>query len=142
MKHPYSAPLIISILVSVSWNNSALSASPVDDVINSFSVTAKQNDTNFKGFSSARGQQLYMSTNTGGKPATPSCTTCHTTSPFNAGKTRAGKLIEPMALSKTANRFSDPKKVAKWFRRNCKSVLGRECSAIEKGDYLTFLSNQ
>jgi len=142
MKKPYSAFLIAGIIASVFWVTNAHSASPVDTIINSLAAITKQNDANFKGFSSKRGQRLYMSTNTGGKPATPSCTTCHSTSPVNAGKTRAGKLIEPMALSKTPNRFSDPKKVAKWFRRNCKSVLGRECSAVEKGDYLTFLTQQ
>jgi len=31
--------------------------------------------------------------------------------------------------------------VAKWFRRNCKTVLGRECTAQEKGDILTYLSS-
>ena len=39
-------------------------------------------------------------------------------------------------------RFTDPEKVAKWFLRNCTSVLGRECTAIEKGDFLTFMSAQ
>jgi hypothetical protein len=47
-----------------------------------------------------------------------------------------------MALSKTPDRYTDPKKVAKWFRRNCKSVLGRECTPLEKGDFLAFMMNQ
>ena len=58
------------------------------------------------------------------------------------GVTRAGKPIEPMAVSKTPNRYTDHRKVAKWFRRNCKSVLGRQCSPREKGDFLTFMINQ
>ena len=50
--------------------------------------------------------------------------------------------IEPMAVSVTPDRYTDPKKVAKWFRRNCKSVLGRECATLEKGDFLTFMISQ
>ncbi len=77
-----------------------------------------------------------------GKSETPACTVCHTASPLKMGETRAGKPIEPMAVSVTPDRYSDPKQMAKWFRRNCKSVLGRECTAQEKGDFLTFMIGQ
>ena len=93
-------------------------------------------------FSAARGKAFFLARHTGGKPDTPSCTTCHTRSPSKSGKTRAGKTIAPMALSKSPKRFSDLKKVEKWFRRNCRSVLGRECTALEKGDFLTFMTSQ
>ncbi len=92
-------------------------------------------------FSAAKGKAFFETTHTGGKPATPSCSTCHTKNPRAMGKTRVGKLIQPMALSITPDRFSDPAKVAKWFRRNCKSVLGRECSPTEKGNFLTYLTS-
>ena len=94
------------------------------------------------GFSAERGKAFYYAKHSSGKPATPSCTTCHTDSPLKRGKTRTGKVIEPMALSKTPDRYSDPEKVEKWFRRNCKSVLGRECTPVEKGDFITFMISQ
>ncbi len=90
--------------------------------------------------SAARGEALFMGTHSGGKPETPSCTTCHTNNPRATGQTRAGKAIEPMALSVNPARFTDSAKVAKWFRRNCNSVLGRECSAGEKADVLAWLA--
>jgi len=92
-------------------------------------------------FSAARGKKLFLGTHTGGKPQTPSCTTCHTKDPHAQGRTRAGKAIKPMAVSKTPARFTDPKKVAKWARRNCKTVLGRECTKTELGDVLTYLNS-
>ena len=94
------------------------------------------------GFSAARGKAFFLARHSGGKPATPSCTVCHTSSPRNTGKTRAGKAIKPMAVSKTPDRFTNAKKVAKWFRRNCRSVLGRKCTPMEKGDYITFMISQ
>ena len=93
-------------------------------------------------FSAEAGRQLFLSQNTGGKAATPSCSTCHTTDPTAAGRTRVGKPIEPMAVSRTPNRFTDAEKVEKWFRRNCNSVLGRECTPEEKGNFLTFMISQ
>ena len=83
-----------------------------------------------------------MADHQGGKPDTPSCTTCHTKNPTAMGQTRAGKEIKPMAVSKTPDRFTDPEKIAKWFLRNCTSVLGRECTAAEKGDIITFLASK
>ncbi len=94
------------------------------------------------GFSAERGKAFYQARHKGGKPATPSCATCHTDSPLKAGRTRTGKVIQPMAISRTPDRYSDPEKVAKWFRRNCRSVLGRECTPREKGDFLTFMISQ
>ncbi len=92
-------------------------------------------------FSAARGKAFFLGTHKGGKPQTPSCTTCHTKNPRNSGRTRAGKVIKPMAVSKTPSRFTDPKKVKKWARRNCKTVLGRECTHTELGDVLTYLGS-
>ncbi len=92
-------------------------------------------------FSAAAGKALFLSQNTTGKPDTPSCSTCHTTNPTQPGRTRVGKVIDPMAVSRTPNRFTDPAKVEKWFRRNCKSVLGRECTPKEKGEYITYMNS-
>jgi len=92
--------------------------------------------------SADRGRALFTSVHAGGKPDTPSCITCHTKNLRGQGMTRAGKVIDPIALSANPSRFSDTKKVAKWFRRNCKSVLGRECSAGEKADVIAFLMTQ
>ncbi len=89
-----------------------------------------------------RGRVLFTSKHTGGKPDTPSCITCHTSNLRGRGETRAGKVIEPMAVSVNPTRFTDSAKVAKWFRRNCKTVLGRECVAREKADVIAFLMSQ
>jgi hypothetical protein len=92
--------------------------------------------------SAVRGREFFLARPASGKSETPSCTSCHTNSPFKDGQTRAGKTIAPMALSKAPDRYADPKKIEKWFRRNCKSVLGRVCSAREKGDFILFMTSQ
>lgn len=69
-----------------------------------------------------------------------SCQTCHGTDLTKNGKhARTGKPIEPMAHSANAERYTDLKKVNKWFTRNCKWTIGRECSDQEKGDVLAYL---
>ncbi|WP_210325799.1 DUF1924 domain-containing protein [Oricola nitratireducens] len=114
----------------------AVMAGPRDDILAGYAAEA-----GVTAFDAAAGKALFTGTHTGGKPETPSCTTCHTGNLTGPGKTRAGKVIEPMAVSANPQRFTDPAKVEKWFGRNCRSVLGRECSAKEKGDVITWLSS-
>lgn len=68
------------------------------------------------------------------------CASCHTANPTQAGKhIVTGKSIAPMAPAVNAQRFTDLAKTEKWFRRNCKDVVGRECQANEKADILAWL---
>ncbi len=113
-------------------------ANPVRDAL----LAGYAADAGVSRFSADAGQALFLSQNTGGKEATPSCTSCHTNNPQAQGRTRVGKVIEPMAVSANPERFTDPEKVEKWFRRNCTSVLGRECTPEEKGNFLTFMISQ
>jgi hypothetical protein len=71
----------------------------------------------------------------------PACATCHTDNPAQSGRHAiTGKDIKPLAPAANAERFSDPAKVEKWFKRNCKEVVGRECTAGEKADFVAFLA--
>ena len=120
----------------------ALAAGPRDSIVAGYLAAARSADPAFTEFSAARGEALFRASPGSGKPDTPSCTTCHTAVPQNKGQTRAGKDIDPIATSTTPRRFTDPAEVEKWFGRNCMSVLGRECSAAEKGDFITFMMGQ
>jgi len=91
--------------------------------------------------SAQRGAAFFAATHVGGKPDTPSCSTCHTADPRAEGRTRAGKVIEPMAVSRNPTRYTDLKFVEKWFGRNCDSVLGRACTAGEKADFIAYMSS-
>jgi mono/diheme cytochrome c family protein len=84
----------------------------------------------------ARGQQFFTSTH--GREW--SCASCHGAVPTQMGKHAAtGKPIEALPPALNATRFTDAAKTAKWFRRNCNDVLGRECTAAEKADLVSWL---
>jgi Domain of unknown function (DUF1924) len=133
--------VLASVLLCVAVASEAAPAGR-DSVLAMLAGEAKQINASFTGFSADRGRVFWTSTHTGGNPDTRSCTACHTQNPHATGQTRAGKSIEPMAVSSNPQRFTDPQKVEQWFGRNCKTVLGRECTAIEKGDVITFLATQ
>ncbi len=84
----------------------------------------------------AQGQQFFNATH--GREW--SCASCHNALPTGDGKhASTGKAITALAPAFNPERFTDPAKSEKWFRRNCKDVLARECSAAEKADVLAWL---
>jgi hypothetical protein len=89
--------------------------------------------------SASRGETLFLTKRTHSNGETVSCTNCHTDNPKATGKTRANKLIEPIAPVANRERFTDPAKVEKWFKRNCKDVLERACTAQEKADFIAYM---
>ena len=88
--------------------------------------------------SAERGKSFFTSRHGGDL----SCASCHGAPPVVQGKhASTGKLIEPLAPAINPARFTDTAKVNKWFTRNCKDVLSRECSAAEKADVLAYLTS-
>lgn len=70
-----------------------------------------------------------------------SCSACHGNPPTAPGKhASTGKTIAPLAPAFNAQSLTDTAKVDKWFRRNCKDVVSRECTAAEKADVLAYLT--
>lgn len=90
----------------------------------------------------ARGEAFYRQ-NHGVSADMPGCYACHGPDPRQSGKhVITSKKIAPMAVSANPERFTDEAKIEKWFRRNCKEVVGRECTAAEKADFLAWLVRQ
>lgn len=84
----------------------------------------------------ARGEQFFTSRH----GHDWSCATCHGASPTQTGKHAAtGKSIGALAPAFNPERFTDSARTEKWFRRNCNDVVGRECTASEKADILSWL---
>ncbi|TCJ15794.1 DUF1924 domain-containing protein [Parasulfuritortus cantonensis] len=88
----------------------------------------------------ARGK-AFAGKNWGVSEKLSSCTACHTENPRNPGRHAVtGKTIQPLSPAVNPERFSDPAKVEKWFKRNCKEVVGRACSPAEKADFIQFVA--
>ncbi len=131
-----SSFVILGLLYSIN----VFAATP-QALLKEYEVQAKQENSAFSGFSSDRGASFFRMERMHSDGKKVSCSTCHTADPRNQGKTRANKLIEPMAPIVNPQRFTDAAKVEKWFGRNCKDVLERACTAQEKGDYIQYLVN-
>lgn len=112
------------------------SAQTPNDALTTIKLDAKGANPAFQGFSAERGASFFRQTH--GNEL--SCSSCHTENPGASGKhAKTGKIIKPLAPAANAERFTDPAKVEKWFKRNCNDVLGRVCTPQEKGDVITYL---
>ena len=107
-----------------------------ENILLNYAVEAKRENPAFVTFDARRGDVFFHEKH-GGEW---SCSSCHTDNPSDMGRHVVTlKTIHPMRAGADSDRLQDPHKVEKWFKRNCKDVLSRECTALEKGDVLTYL---
>lgn len=136
LKSATPALLAIALLAAPA----AFAADAARDVIKA--GYAKQAGPGFGGFSAERGRALFESRNTA-SPDYASCTTCHTADPTAQGRhAKTGRAIQPVAVSANPKRFTDAAKVEERFERDCQTVLGRVCTATEKGDYIAYMESK
>ena len=125
--------LAVTLLAAASF--AAAAATPAE-LQRRLEAEARGASPAFAGFSAQRGEAFFKSAHGGDW----SCASCHTANPLAAGRhAKTQKTIAPLAPAANAERFTDARAVDKWFRRNCNDVLGRECTAQEKGDVLQYL---
>jgi hypothetical protein len=131
----FQLPVPKVILVWLLCAGTSHAESPLQ-FIDTYARQARLDNDGFSGFDPARGESLFKTKH----GADWSCSSCHTETPEKTGThVVTQKLIKPLAPAANPERFTNQAKVEKWFKRNCKDVLKRECSATEKGDVLTSL---
>lgn len=136
-------PLAAVALALFALPVAVLAAGDRATLLSAYAAKAKVSDAGFAGFSAQRGETLYRGNFTGGDARTPSCATCHGADPRAPGRNaKTGRPIDPVAVSAAPQRYTDAAEVDKHFTRDCKSVLGRDCTALERGDYIAFMAGQ
>jgi len=97
-----------------------------------------------KDISAKNGQALWQKKfQRAGETTQRSCASCHTNDLTAEGKhVKTAKPIKAMSPSVNSERLSQARKIEKWFKRNCKWTINRECSVQEKADFLAFINNK
>lgn len=135
----FGAAATVGLALLLGVPSRAHAAAPTaQELLREYEAAARKESPAFAGFQAAEGRRIYETPHVqDGAPV--SCATCHTADPRQRGTTPAGKLVDPLAPSANPSRLTDRREVEKWFKRNCKQVIGRECTATEKGHFLTYL---
>lgn len=130
-------PRLFIMAAALTVTTTALAGTPVEVLLSTYRQQGASN------FSAAAGKAFWnQAVRPSGADRDRSCATCHTADLHQTGKHAVtGKEIKPLAPSVMSKRLTNPTKIGKWLKRNCEWVRGRECTAQEKGDVLTYLKD-
>lgn len=150
----------ITLLVFTFFSVLAMATEP-EDFLAAYAKQASQVEPGFAGFSAERGRAFYFRTHKIDGGSELSCASCHHADPRKGsvahkdqipcrachitlhkgheGSSMVKREIPPLAPLTNPNRFTNEWKVEAWFDWNCKLLLKRECTPLEKGDLITWL---
>ena len=126
-------------LLSVVQGTAFADAASAEKLENKYAAIAKNIDPASKGASAEDGKAFFNRQLTiKGKQV--ACASCHTSNPADTGKKIVtGKPIKPLAPAANPDRFADVDKVEKNFEKHCLDIIGRDCTAQEKANFIAYL---
>ena len=125
--------------ISASWIAASPAAAPA---VSAAELIQHYNLESGQPADATRGEAFWQQSRAGSDQQPRQCARCHGQNLSESGKHyKSGKTIQPMAPSINPKRYTSLKKVEKWFKRNCKWTIGRECTPAEKSDLILYLSN-
>lgn len=123
-------PVALALLAALQVPAHAAGTTPAGELARWSAMAGRSGDA-------ARGEAFFNARH-GGEW---SCASCHGRPPTGTGRHAAtDKAIAPLAPAFEPTRFTDAAHADKWFRRNCRDVLARECTPAEKADVLAYLT--
>lgn len=154
------AAALLFVFVAIQ-GNAGLAQSPAH-LLARYAVQARLEDPAFDGFSPDRGRAFYFAPRVIVGLGEANCASCHLDDPTQGIRAHRAKVLcrachvidetehpDPAhakkrhlgAFSPAVNpeRFRDFERVERHFEVNCRLVLQRTCTAIEKGDLITWL---
>lgn len=134
MKHKYSRQLLVFVISALS---TIAICFPVQAADTSAQAQYEKWSVNAgRAGKAQQGEQLFNQKHGN----VWSCASCHNSPPTSPGKhASTSKPIKPLAPAFNVEAFTDNSKIEKWFKRNCRDVMSRECTAAEKADVLAYL---
>lgn len=134
----------LSIVLAAVLGLAAVSAQA--DVANAvklekkYQAFAKTANPEYSGPSAVDGKLFFNRKIKGANGKETSCSSCHTQNPANEGKNVVtGKPIAPLSPNVNFKRFADVDKVEEQFTKHCNEVIGADCTAAEKANYIAYL---
>lgn len=134
-----STSIALSLLFAFGSLSAHADEASAQKLADKYASIAKHANPNSTGLSASDGKAFFNREITV-KGKQVACASCHTANPADTGKhIVTGKPIRPLAPSANAKRFTDIDKVETQFTEHCNDVIGRDCSAQEKGNFITYL---
>ena len=130
---------ILATLLSITAFSAHADVDTAKKLADKYAVIAKNINPASTGLSDEDGKNFFNRELTiKGKQV--ACASCHTTNPADNGKHMVtGKPIRPLSPTVNDKRFTSVDKVEKNFTKHCNDIIGRDCTAQEKGNFIAYL---
>lgn len=131
--------LLVAIL-SFSAVSAQASIANAKKLIMIYHTQAIAANKEFAGPSAEEGKIFYNNKVKTANGKEVACASCHTTNPADKGKNVVtGKVIKPLSPAVNAKRFADFDKVEAKFSQHCVDILGSDCTAAQKANYISYV---
>lgn len=135
--------IVLATLLGLAAFSAQADVTNAEKLAHKYSSIAKSVNPGYTGASAADGKFFYNRQVKLASGKTTSCASCHTANPADPGKhIVTGKAIKPLSPVVNTKRFTDIDKVEEQFTQHCNDIIGSDCTAKEKADYITYVMSE
>lgn len=135
--------IVLATLLGLAAFSAQADVTNAEKLAQKYSSIAKSVNADYKGPSAADGKYFYNRQIKLANGKETSCASCHTANPADAGKNIVtGKAIKPLSPTVNKKRFTDIDKVEEQFTQHCNDIIGSDCAAKEKADYIVYVMSE
>ncbi len=135
--------IVLATLLGLAAFSAQADVTNAEKLAHKYSVIAKSVNPDYMGPSAADGKYFYDRRIKLANGKETSCASCHTANPADPGKNIVtGKVIKPLSPAVNPSRFTDIDKVEAQFTKHCNDIIGSDCAAKEKADYITYVISE
>lgn len=132
--------IVLVVLLGLTAVSAQADVANAEKLVSIYSASAKHDNPDYAGPTAADGKFFFNRKIKLGNGKEMACASCHTANPADEGKhIVTGKAIRPLSPVVNAKRFEDFEKVQEKFTQHCKDIIGSDCTAAEKANYITYL---
>jgi len=132
--------ILLVVILSLSTLSVHASIANAKKLVLIYHTQAIAENKEFAGPSAEEGKAFFNNKVKTANGKETACASCHTENPADNGKNIVtGKVIKPLSPAVNTRRFSDFDKVEAKFSQHCVDILGTDCTAAQKANYITYV---
>lgn len=132
--------IVLAALLGLSAISAQASVANAKKLVIIYHTQAIAENKDFPGPSAEEGKVFFNNKVKAANGKETACASCHTANPADNGKNiETGKTIKPLSPVVNEKRFADFDKVEAKFTQHCVDILGADCTAAQKANYISYV---
>lgn len=132
--------LLLAALLGIATFSATATEASAEKLLQKYTGIAKTINPEFTKASATDGKIFFNRKIKLADGKETACASCHTSNPADTGKhIVTKKTIRPLSPTVNPKRFTNLDKVEDKFTEHCNDIIGADCSAIEKANFIAYL---